>query len=258
MRKLSAGILSTLISITAFAKPKTLNEVVSIQQNADGQFSVVCTNGAAETITLEQLSDNDICGDAPTVAYNFLSMQRSQSDQGQFDTVCKDLTRESVSVMDIMTSNFCLYADGSYAGVAKQGSYQTTFAANALLAMPVTVTKTGKVKKWGVITTEQIDPNFKMALYTNVNNAPGTLVAKSDAFFVTTGRFETEGKNEDVAAGNYWLMWQSDANVNIGATGGDSLLYSVSQTFGDFPATAPSGSVSNNGYGPWNVYVRIQ
>jgi hypothetical protein len=97
-----------------------------------------------------------------------------------------------------------------------------------------------------------------MALYTNSNNQPGTLIASSTEKQMATGQVIMSPISALIAqAGSYWLVAIFSANATSyeQASVGASYRY-ASGTYASFPATFPASTLVNGTLE--NLYVRVQ
>jgi len=84
--------------------------------------------------------------------------------------------------------------------------------------------------------------NCRMALYSNVSGAPGTLIAQTGVVAAAGSSSLATGSipNTTLAAGNYWVAAQTTGQLWGSYVSGTCLT--VYQSWGSFPATAPSAS----------------
>ncbi len=84
-----------------------LPDVAVAQLNENGTYGVVCTNGNREQVTDVDIRLGNVCpNDRSSEVTGILSLQR-RSD-GNFDVVCKDLTKLVASPEDIIAGSICL------------------------------------------------------------------------------------------------------------------------------------------------------
>lgn len=119
----------------------------------------------------------------------------------------------------------------------------STYSANYVTYVPVTVSACGGVITYHAFVGGTASTHVKFALYTDNAGVPGSLVANSETGETSESTAQwntyTALANPHVLAGNYWVASLTDANHNISSTGGALARYRQTRTYADgFPATA--------------------
>jgi len=137
----------------------------------------------------------------------------------------------------------------------------STFSANYITYVPVTVTSCGGVTEYHAYVGSTASTHVKVALYTDAAGVPGNLVANSTTAEISesAGGWNTYSiaTNPEVLSGNtYWVAFITDANHNISSTGGALARYRQARTYADgFVATAtPVLNISDCNT---NVYITV-
>ena len=96
---------------------------------------------------------------------------------------------------------------------------------------------------------------YQLAIYTDVDGKPGSLVAATTIGTLTAHSWNTLPMSASLTAGSYWLMFNTDGDNNMsydaGTAGGGA--YGVTgATFGSWPA-AFGDAVTHNGR--YSIYV---
>ncbi len=96
----STGALCTEIT------PSKIPDIAVMQQNQDGTYSVVCTNGNREQVSDLDIKLGNVCpNESTTTPTEILSLQ--QREDGDFDVVCKDFRKIVATSQEIMDGNVC-------------------------------------------------------------------------------------------------------------------------------------------------------
>lgn len=109
--------------------PASIADVAVMQENEDGTYDVVCTNGNRETVTDLDVNLGNVCPNrTSSTPTGILSLQKRQD--GTFDVVCRDLPRKIASADEIMKGNVCIppqplvqLEDGNYTVTSGYMSY---------------------------------------------------------------------------------------------------------------------------------------
>lgn len=103
------GLICVLGSSVAYAndyRAESLAEVAVAQENADGTYDLVCTNGNRETVSAVDLRLGNVCpNDKNSRATGVLSLQK-RSD-GDFDVTCRDLSKIVATTEQILRNEVC-------------------------------------------------------------------------------------------------------------------------------------------------------
>ena len=117
------------------------------------------------------------------------------------------------------------------------------FSPGYLLGEKINVPTTGHLKRLGFISLTN-GPNIKIGIYTDNNNAPGTLVTQIGATPIHMGVNEVQISPIVLAAGDYWYEAVYDASGSIGqnqAGGGGVQIDYIALPFASaLPATFPA------------------
>lgn len=98
----------------------------------------------------------------------------------------------------------------------------SSHAPDLLLGSPLEIPRAGRVIELGVIVV-QSGPRLQLALYTDDNGRPGTLVAWTRAVPMVVGDMHLAVEAETpIPRGKYWIMGDYDKNASIGIDYSDS------------------------------------
>jgi hypothetical protein len=103
--------LSLLFASSAFAGlpvgPLSVSDVSGMQIRPDGNYDVICTTGARETVTAIDVQIGNVCPNRAATSGNtgIISVQRRPD--GQFNVMCKDNSVVVASANDIMNGTVC-------------------------------------------------------------------------------------------------------------------------------------------------------
>jgi hypothetical protein len=146
----------------------------------------------------------------------------------------------------------------------KVGNYQvfgsnSSHAANYLLGSQLAVPKNGKLLQFGVI-SKGSGPHVIMALYTDVNGSPGSLVAYTTSTSLNNSDQQiAPNVQAALSQGNYWIMGEYDTTASIGIdySVSSAVVKYISHTFGSqLPANFPNPT-SYTGQ-RFNYYIVMQ
>lgn len=99
-------LLSSSLAFAGTIELQSLKDVAVAHQNDDGTYNVICANGNRETVTAVDVRLGNVCpNDKNSEPTQILSLQR-RSD-GQFDVVCRDLTKVVASEEQIIAGQVC-------------------------------------------------------------------------------------------------------------------------------------------------------
>jgi preprotein translocase subunit SecG len=90
--------------------------------------------------------------------------------------------------------------------------------------------------------------NLKLAVYSDAGTKPGSLIVGSASGSGVSGWNSRSVTSTYLAAGSYWLVYMNDDNVgaNRNAASGSTPRSYKAYTYGDWPASWPSGSADNS------------
>ena len=126
-----------------------------------------------------------------------------------------------------------------------------------VFAHRISVTQAATLDRFGVFMAADTN-TFKLALYTDAGNVPGTLVASFETPTQSaTGRVEVDVPNQPIAAGNYWLAIRTNAATVVHSASNPTATLctrNVSVTYTNaWPATWGTTSCSTNTI--FNYYI---
>ncbi|QDU32080.1 hypothetical protein KS4_01090 [Poriferisphaera corsica] len=179
-----------------------------------------------------------------------------------------------LSVLTIFTLSLTATAAPVNFGNDQPLSGTTTYVADYLLGIPVTITQDTFITHFGS-TYNQAGSQVQFALYADNSNAPGDLIATSVSHTTSLGINEiavdtptqtfTLGTSTyemdlpiSLSAGNYWIMaiYDQDTLATIGVGQGSSNIHYISQSFDSpLPATFPPSHNSYDTGGLINYFV---
>ncbi len=147
----------------------------------------------------------------------------------------------------------CSFNEGNYPPPYNQtGSYSPGYLLGTKQTVVTGGTLTGLAFK-GMGTNSGI----MMALYTNVNNAPGTLIAWGQST-VGTGNITITVTSTSVGPGDYWLMacYQNSANHVEKTTSSSKTVHYISHNYGNTPPSTFGAGTTYNGqdFNYWMVF----
>jgi len=140
-------------------------------------------------------------------------------------------------------------------GFTSKGSFEFTGAANYLHAARFYCGSAGTATSLTIYLKYSGYSNIKLAIYTDDNGYPGTLVGYTEPWLVTSGYNNWKTLNiisgGNLTPGYYWLVWWQQYIGNkfyysIDVTDGYKYVF-VYQAYGDtFPNTFPAGGTNYN------------
>lgn len=177
-----------------------------------------------------------------------------------FASGTQSLTASGTNLASLTVTASATQATGT-AGVygnSTEFSSASNHLANYLLGSAVVVPAGGTLTHLALI-SKSSGQMVKMALYTDVNGNPGSLVAASAAATLVVGVNEFAVTSTALSAGTYWIMavYNVDASIGIRFGVGTDVVKYISFAFGGaIPSTFPTPTVySGQGF---NYYIRVQ
>jgi len=154
----------------------------------------------------------------------------------------------------------CGTGTSNYGDTEATASY-STFAANYITYVPVTVTGCGGVISYHAFVGTTVSTHVKFALYTDASGTPGSYIENSITSEVSEtasawNTYTPVSTSFNVTAGNYWVASISDATHNISSTGGTLSRYRQSQTYANGFVTTASASLNISDCNI-NVYITV-
>lgn len=105
---LASAMIAAIPSTNASAQIKVFStgDIAVMQQNENGTYSVVCSNGNRETVTDLDIELGNVCPNrTQTTPSGILSLQKRED--ASFDVVCKDFKRVVATAEEIMAGKVC-------------------------------------------------------------------------------------------------------------------------------------------------------
>lgn len=134
----------------------------------------------------------------------------------------------------------------------------SSHAPNYLLGTMISVPAGGGVLTHLSTIGKAAGPMMKLALYTDSEGSPNTLVAQTAAVALTVGPNEVPVTQSFLPAGNYWIMgiFETNASIGISFPCEETVKY-ISHTFSSpLPTTFPTPTVYS--CQRFNYYIRLE
>ncbi len=194
-----------LVSTSVLAAPQSIRDILSMHNRADGKYDVLCMDGTRQTITQTQLQSDNVCGTSADMSF----IESMQTIDDRIYVICQDLTFEAyVDYESIITGKTCSYRTLELLGEGSSSRINgdRTLAPYQVVIQPVKLTRPIQTTRWGVLIDQKDDPAMSIAIYTDDNGKPGTLLAQSGKMDVDGGRNEIfSAVPVSLAPGNYWI-----------------------------------------------------
>jgi hypothetical protein len=162
----------------------------------------------------------------------------------------------TVSAASTVTASFGLISRiGNYTQYAGSSGNLANYLGGEQFVVPSPVI----LRKLGLIAISG-GPQVKMALYADVANAPGALIAQTASTPMVAGTMEMDTTGGFIAlpAGTYWIMAVSSASASVGylSSGASNLTIFAPQPFAS-PLPNPYGSAVGGPGQSFNYYVVV-
>jgi len=219
MRKIAVISLALLCGQWAVATPsRSIHRVSSLQVRADGKFDLICNNGAFETASVEDISNNVVCGGAntPLPLKGLRSAIRNQ--EMNFDALCSNGQRQTISAADLSSGHACFQVDRQLLGGRYLQQTSAELIPGKIYFVGFSTTAPLKITGWGINLAVNRDPEAVLAIYRAEGGKPKTLVMQSRVIEVDTNRlYLTPASGDTLPAGDYFLAYRVSGPLAIGA-----------------------------------------
>jgi hypothetical protein len=112
-------LVALLISTQSMAQETIMSfgDIAVMQQNPDGTYDVICTNGNREVVSDLDLELGNVCPNKKSTQPTYILSLQKRAD-GSFDVVCRDLKRLVATEKEIFSGKVCapllVIEDGNY------------------------------------------------------------------------------------------------------------------------------------------------
>ena len=250
-QQISSPTFTPTFTITATNTRSFTSTFTSTQQINSPSFTPTFTATATNTRSFTPTFTSTQQINSPTFTYSVTSSQTltfsptatqtaswtATSTQSMTSTATQTSTQYAGTPTITETSTACACA--TYAGNATIGTYETfNYTSPTLDTNSFTMTQDGVINALEIYVASTSGGNIEMALYSDSNGSPGTLISASAAQGSVAGWNVVNIPSTMVPAGTYWIAWQLSPDVyvtaDVGITGDDQW---IAQPFGAFPGS---------------------
>ncbi len=250
----------------------TVSLTITLPPAAPGTISVYVpsTDGTPGSICPPVLAGNclDITG-----AVNLLGPFQTTNGSVTFDyTVPAGSTDAEVQFQGVVLQSGAAYFSNAIelaitaapSGVVEYGNVvpfadSEGFTRDYLLGQQISIPSDGTLTELGVVVTSANNAAGRLALYSDAGGQPGALVAGSTVRTMINGTNLLSVTPTPILAGDYWLLGNYDANVDLGVDVGgplETVAYTSLVTSAPLPTLFPTPSTYDNA--AINYFVRLQ
>ncbi len=238
---------------------RAIEDVASFQLRSDGKYDVICTNGAYQIATKEDIQSNKVCGGGTNGPFNILSVQKRPD--GRFNVLCYDLTSQIATADDIRLGRACAGTAPVVLGNAQPPSGYQYFQEGWLAGYKIRVPEVSTLTQLGFYLAEDSKASITLAIYRDKDGLPTERLTH-------TGRvFALSGKNEHpvlvptkLTPGDYWIFWGVYDEALLGTSQGKAMRKVAKFNSQDLPEKFLPGDLKNADEDNfvWNLYAVVK
>ncbi len=237
---------------------RAIEDVASFQFRSDGKYDVICTNGAYQIATKEDIQSNNVCGGGAVGPFKILSVQKRPD--GKFNVLCADLTSQIATADDIRLGRACSGGAPTLLGnstIPEGFQYiQGGWLAGYRIRIPDAVTLT----HLGMYLENASKSNVTLGLYRDKNGLPSERVSHTGKVLVLGGRNEIPVLAPvQLTGGDYWIFWGTYDEALLGTSKGKTVRKVAKFVTAELPSLFQPLDLQNAAEDnfTWNLYFRF-